>query len=82
MVVTNAKWWDSLPADVKKGLSEAMTEATADGNKIANDINETDKKRIADAGKAKIQTLARHRRPGARPWSRSGRNSRRTSAAT
>jgi C4-dicarboxylate-binding protein DctP len=59
MVVTNAKWWDSLPADVKKGLSEAMAEATAYGNKIANDINEGDKKRIADAGKAKIQKLSK-----------------------
>jgi C4-dicarboxylate-binding protein DctP len=59
MVVTNAKWWDGLPADVKKGLSEAMAEATAYGNKIANDINEGDKKRIADAGKAKIQKLSK-----------------------
>ena len=24
MVVTNAKWWDGLPADVRKGLTEAM----------------------------------------------------------
>ena len=59
MVVTNLKWWDSLPADVKKGLSEAMAEATAYGNKVANDINDGDKKRIADAGKAKIQKLTK-----------------------
>ncbi len=59
MVVTNAKWWDGLPADVKKGLSEAMAEATAYGNKLANDINEGDKKKIADAGKAKIQKLSK-----------------------
>ena len=59
MVVTNAKWWDGLPPDVKKGLSEAMTEATAYGNKLANDINEGDRKRIADAGKAKIQKLSK-----------------------
>jgi C4-dicarboxylate-binding protein DctP len=59
MVVTNSKWWDGLPADVKKGLSEAMAEATAYGNKLANDINEGDKKRIADAGKAKIQKLGK-----------------------
>src|SRR3954468_1467144 len=59
MVITNAKWWDGLPADVKKGLSEAMAEATAYGNKIANDINEGDKKRIADAGKARIQKLSK-----------------------
>ncbi|MEO7114470.1 MAG: TRAP transporter substrate-binding protein [Caldimonas sp.] len=59
MVVTNAKWWDGLPPDIKKGLSEAMAEATVYGNKLANDINEGDKKKIADAGKAKIQKLSK-----------------------
>ena len=59
MVVTNAKWWDGLPADVRKGLSEAMVEATAFSNKMANDLNEADRKKIADAGKAKIQTLSK-----------------------
>ena len=59
MVVTNAKWWDGLPPDVRKGLAEAMAEATAYGNKLANDINESDRKKIADAGKAKIQKLTK-----------------------
>ncbi len=59
MVVTNAKWWDGLPADVKKGLSEAMAEATTYANKLANDINESDRKKIAEAGKAKIQKLGK-----------------------
>jgi len=59
MVVTNAKWWDGLPPDVRKGLSEAMAEATAYANKLASDINEADKKRIEDAGKAKIQKLSK-----------------------
>jgi C4-dicarboxylate-binding protein DctP len=59
MVVTNAKWWDGLPADVRKGLSEAMTEATAYGNKLAGEYNEADRKKIADAGKAKIQKLTK-----------------------
>ena len=59
MVVTNAKWWDGLPADVKKGVAEAMTEATAYGNKIADDFNSVDRKKIADAGKAKIQKLSK-----------------------
>ncbi|MGZ5196065.1 MAG: TRAP transporter substrate-binding protein [Ramlibacter sp.] len=59
MVVTNAKWWDGLPADVRKGLSEAMTEATAYGNKLAGEFNEADRKKIADAGKAKIQKLTK-----------------------
>jgi C4-dicarboxylate-binding protein DctP len=59
MVITNAKWWDGLPPDVRKGLAEAMDEATAYGNKLANDLNEQDKKRIAEAGKAKIQPLTK-----------------------
>ena len=59
MVITNAKWWDGLPADVKAGLTKAMDEATAFGNKLADDINQRDKKVIADAGKAKIQQLSK-----------------------
>ncbi|GMU72839.1 MAG: TRAP transporter substrate-binding protein [Burkholderiales bacterium] len=59
MVVTNAKWWDGLPADVRKGLSEAMAEATAYANKMANDLNQADRQRIADAGKARIQKLTK-----------------------
>ena len=59
MVVTNAKWWDGLPADVRQGLAEAMKEATAYSNKLAFDLNEADKKKIMDAGKAKIQKLAK-----------------------
>jgi C4-dicarboxylate-binding protein DctP len=59
MVVANAKWWDGLPADIRKGLSEAMAEATAYANKLAYDINEEDKKKIVDAGKAKIQKLSK-----------------------
>lgn len=59
MVVTNAKWWDGLPADVRKGLTEAMAEATAHANKLASDLNEQDRKKIADAGKAKIQPLTK-----------------------
>ncbi len=59
MVVTNAKWWDGLPADVRKGLQQAMDEATAYSNKLANEINERDRKRIEEAGKAKIQPLSK-----------------------
>jgi C4-dicarboxylate-binding protein DctP len=59
MVITNAKWWDGLPADIRKGLAEAMDEATEYGNKLANEINQRDRKLIADAGKAKIVTLSK-----------------------
>ncbi|KAA0217180.1 MAG: C4-dicarboxylate ABC transporter [Lautropia sp.] len=59
MVVTNAKWWDGLPADIRKGLRQAMDEATAFSNKLANELNERDRKRIEEAGKAKIQPLSK-----------------------
>jgi C4-dicarboxylate-binding protein DctP len=59
MVVTNAKWWEGLAPDIRKGLGEAMAEATTYGNKIADDFNEADRKKIAEAGKAKIQKLSK-----------------------
>jgi C4-dicarboxylate-binding protein DctP len=59
MVITNAPWWNKLPADVKKGLEQAMDEATKFSNKLAIDYNEKDRKLIADAGKAKIQELSK-----------------------
>ena len=59
MAITNAKWWDGLPPDIRKGLQEAMDEATAYGNGIANDFNERDRKRIEEAHKAKIQPLTK-----------------------
>ena len=59
MVVTNSKWWEGLPPDVRKGLAEAMAEATAFGNQVAADFNARDRDLIAKAGKAKIQVLTK-----------------------
>jgi C4-dicarboxylate-binding protein DctP len=59
MAITNAKWWDGLPPDVRKGLQEAMDEATAYGNGLANDFNERDRKRIEEAHRAKVQPLTK-----------------------
>ncbi|MDE2367746.1 MAG: TRAP transporter substrate-binding protein [Burkholderiales bacterium] len=59
MVVTNAKWWDGLPADIRAGLAAAMTEATAHGNQLAHDLNEADRQRIVEAGKAQVHKLGK-----------------------
>lgn len=59
MVVTNAKWWDGLPPDVRSGLEKAMAEATTYANNLAAELNERDRKRIIDANKAKVQTLTK-----------------------
>jgi len=47
MVVTNAKWWNGLPPDIREGLTKAMKEATAVNNKIADDPNKEAKAKIA-----------------------------------
>lgn len=57
MVVVNAKWWNGLPADVKKGLTEAMNEATIFNNQIAKQKNDEARAAIEAAGKAKIVKL-------------------------
>src|SRR3546814_2044551 len=56
MVVTNAKWWDGLPADVRTGLEQAMEQATTYANKMAAELNERDRKLIIADKKAKVQT--------------------------
>jgi C4-dicarboxylate-binding protein DctP len=54
MVVTNTKWWDGLPADVRKGLNEAMNESIAFGNKVANDEDAEFRKKVIADNKAKV----------------------------
>ncbi|HEU0230292.1 MAG TPA: TRAP transporter substrate-binding protein [Burkholderiaceae bacterium] len=59
MVVTNAKWWQGLPEDVRAGLTQAMEEATVYANTRAAELNDRDRERIAQAGGAKIQALSK-----------------------
>jgi C4-dicarboxylate-binding protein DctP len=59
MVITNAGWWDQLPADVKKGLSEAMAEANKIGNKIAFDEGEAYRQKVVDDKKAEVLKLTK-----------------------
>jgi C4-dicarboxylate-binding protein DctP len=57
MVVVNAKWWNGLPADVKKGLTEAMNEATVFNNQLAKQKNDEARAAIEASGKTKIVKL-------------------------
>ncbi len=54
MVVANGKWWEGLPKDIQKGLSEAMTESIKVGNKIAFDESEAFKAKVIADKKAKV----------------------------
>lgn len=59
MVITNSGWWDGLPDDIRDGLKTAMAGATEHANQLAAEINDRDRQSIADAGRAKIQTLTK-----------------------
>jgi C4-dicarboxylate-binding protein DctP len=59
MVVTNAKWWNGLPADVKAGLAKAMTESIAYGNKIALTEDQGYRQKVIDAKKAEVIQLTK-----------------------
>ena len=57
MVITNAKWWDGLPADIRKGLAEAMTESIKFGNKVALEESDSFRQKVIDDKKAKVLTM-------------------------
>ena len=54
MVIANAKWWSGLPADVQKGLNEAMKESIAFGNKVALEEDASFRQKVIDDKKAKV----------------------------
>ncbi len=58
LVVTSAEFWNGLPADVRPALDQAMKEAIAHGNMIAEEKVNSDRKRIEDSGVSTILTLS------------------------
>jgi C4-dicarboxylate-binding protein DctP len=59
MVITNTKWWDGLPADVRKGLTEAMTESIKFGNKVANDEDANFRAKVIADNKGKVLPMSK-----------------------
>ena len=59
MVITNAKWWDGLPADVKTGLGEAMKESIAYGNQVAMKEDADFRQKVIDDKKAKVLPMGK-----------------------
>lgn len=57
MVVTNSKWWNGLASDIRAGLSQALKEATAYNNVVAEKLNADARAAIVASGKTKIHTL-------------------------
>ncbi|MCZ4311784.1 TRAP transporter substrate-binding protein [Comamonadaceae bacterium G21597-S1] len=59
MVITNAKWWNGLPADVRTALNGAMQEAIKYGNKIAEEEGDDYRKKVIADNKAKVLPMSK-----------------------
>ena len=57
MIVTSAKFWNGLPADVRTELEKALSEATALGNKVALEKSISDRQKIIDSGRSEVISL-------------------------
>ncbi|HRD85757.1 MAG TPA: TRAP transporter substrate-binding protein [Rubrivivax sp.] len=55
-VITNKKFWDGLPADVRGALEQAMKESTAYANKIAKEENDAALEAVKKSGKTAVYT--------------------------
>ena len=62
MVITNTKFWNGLPDEVRKTLDQVMAEVTVEVNKQAEALNQTSRQRIADSGNSEIITLTPEQR--------------------
>lgn len=56
-VITNKKFWDSLPADIRTTLEGAMDEATKFANDIAKKKNDEDLAAVKASGKSTVINL-------------------------
>jgi C4-dicarboxylate-binding protein DctP len=63
-VITNKKFWDGLPADVRGQLEQALKEATDYANKIAREENETALEQVKKSGKSQVVVLTPQERLG------------------
>jgi C4-dicarboxylate-binding protein DctP len=55
-VITNKKFWDGLPADIRKQLEEAMVEATKFANDVAKKENDASLEAVKKSGKTTVYT--------------------------
>jgi C4-dicarboxylate-binding protein DctP len=55
-VITNKKFWDGLPADIRTALEQAMKDSTDYANKIAKEENDEALAKVKSSGKTAIYT--------------------------
>lgn len=61
-VIANKQFWDGLPADVRAQLEQAIKEATAYANKIAQEENDASLDAVKKSGKTVIYTPTKDER--------------------
>ncbi|MBB5204758.1 C4-dicarboxylate-binding protein DctP [Inhella inkyongensis] len=57
-VISNKKFWDGLPADVRGKLEQAMKESTEYANKIAKEENEAALEKVKASGKSQVYAMS------------------------
>lgn len=62
MIITNTKFWQGLPTDVRSELETILAEVTDSVNEHAYEINQRDKQAILDAGRTEILYLTEKER--------------------
>ncbi|HCD6285137.1 TPA: TRAP transporter substrate-binding protein [Pseudomonas aeruginosa] len=62
MVITNAKFWNGLPADIREALQRIMDEVTVQVNIEAERLNRDARQRILASGVSEIHTLTPQQR--------------------
>ncbi|MFC0338102.1 TRAP transporter substrate-binding protein [Kushneria avicenniae] len=62
MLITNAKFWNGLPDDVRSELTDILDEVTTEVNNQARAINDHDRQAIIDAGTSDIIELTPEQR--------------------
>ncbi|OYT93298.1 MAG: C4-dicarboxylate ABC transporter [Burkholderiales bacterium PBB3] len=55
-VITNKKFWDALPADIRKQLDEALSQSTRYANQIAKVENDKSLDAVKASGKTQVYT--------------------------
>jgi len=61
-VITNKKFWDGLPADIRAGLEAAMVESTAYANQIAKQENDDSLAKVRASGKSTVYVPTKEER--------------------
>jgi len=61
-VIVNKKFWDSLPADVRGQLEQAMKETTVYANKIAQEENDASLDGVKKSGKTTVYVPTKEER--------------------